>query len=115
MHRTTLQQWLQVSGYSRLLARFAAASPNCSLSLPYRCPGLIKDPSANQLKLAPSHFGRLAATACSTGLQQLPSVFPKVGLCGGRMGGLGGGGVGLPTKACWTGLHQPALPIPQGA
>lgn len=78
MHRTTLQRWLQVSGHSRLLARCAAASPNCSLSLLYRCPGLIKDPSANQLKLAPSHFGRLAAKACSTGLQQLPSVFPKV-------------------------------------
>lgn len=39
--------------------------------------GLIEGADVQQLQLAPSHFGKLAAKACSTGLDAMSSAFPK--------------------------------------
>lgn len=39
--------------------------------------GLIEGADVQQLQLAPSHFGKLAAKACSTGLDALSTAFPK--------------------------------------
>ncbi|KAI7844404.1 hypothetical protein COHA_001998 [Chlorella ohadii] len=40
--------------------------------------GLIEGADVQQLQLAPSHFGKLAAKACSTGLEELGAAFPKM-------------------------------------
>lgn len=69
--------------------------PACACLLPGA--GLIKGADVQQLQLAPSHFGELAAKACSTSMDALSEAFPKASRSGGWEDSAGN---------CWRGCGE---------